>query len=182
MMTTVLFRSALVNVAVAVSLARIASAQPPAASLEDLKSLESATRVTVVDVQLRRFQGTIADASESLLLLRTGSGIRRFEAAEIQSVRIRKEDSLLNGALLGSAVGGGLTSLLFLDNECRDDPACYKAVVGYAGLGGLAGLAIDALIHRTAVVYNAASRSQRRLPVVTMTGGGRQGIGVMIRF
>jgi hypothetical protein len=110
MMKTVRLRSALVNLALAVTSAGVASAQPlPAASLEDLKSLESATRVTVVDMQLRRFQGSIADASESLLLLRIGSEIRRFEAAEIRSVHIRKEDSLVNGTLLGAAVGGGLT-------------------------------------------------------------------------
>jgi hypothetical protein len=182
MMTTVRFRLALVNLALAVTSAAVASAQPAAASLEDLKSLESATRVTVEDMQSRRFRGTIADASERLLLLRIGGEIRRFEAAEIRSVYIRKEDSLVNGTLLGAAVGGGLTSLLFLDNECRDDPTCYKAVVAYAGLGALAGLAIDALIHGTTVVYNAASRSQPPLRVVPLIGGGRQGIGVMIRF
>jgi hypothetical protein len=182
MMRTVRFRSALLNLALVVTSAGVAGAQPAAASLEDLKSLESATRVTVVDMQLRRFRGTIADASESLLLLRIGSETRRFEVAEIRSVHIRKEDSLVNGTLLGAAVGGGLTSLLFLDNECRDDPVCYKAVVVYAGLGALAGLAIDALIHGTMVIFNAASRSQRPLRVVPMTGGGRRGIGVMIRF
>ena len=180
-MTTVRFRSALVNLALAVTSAGVASAQP-AASLEDLKLVKTATRVTVVDMQSGRFQGTIADASESLLLLRIGSEIRRFEAAEIRSVHIRKEDSLVNGTLLGAAVGGGVTSLLFLDNECRDDQVCYKAVAAYAGLGALAGLAIDALIHGTTVIYDAASRSERPLRVVPMTGGGRRGIGVMIRF
>ena len=181
-MTIIRCRSALVSLALAVTSAGVASAQPAAASLEDLKSLERATRVTVVDTQLRRFQGTIDDASESLLLLRTGSEIRRFEAAEIRSVHVRREDSLVNGTLLGAAVGGGSTSLLFLDNECRDDPVCYKAVVVYAGLGALAGLVIDALIHGTTVVYSAASQSQRPLRVVPMSGGGRRGIGVMIRF
>jgi hypothetical protein len=47
MMTTVRFRSALVNLALAFTSAGVASAQPAAASLEDLKSLESATRVTL---------------------------------------------------------------------------------------------------------------------------------------
>jgi len=181
-MATDRLRSALVHLALVVTSAGVASAQPAVASLEDLKSLESATRVTVVDMQLRRFRGTIADASESLLLLRIGSETRRIEVSEIRAVHIRKEDSLVNGTLLGAAVGGGLTSLLFLDNECRDDPICYKAVVAYAGLGALAGLAIDALIHGTTVIYDAASRSQRPLRVVPMAGGGRRGIGVMIRF
>ena len=42
--------------------------------------------------------------------------------------------------------------------------------------------AIDASIHGTTFNYNAASRSRRPLRVVPLTGGGRQGIGVMIRF
>jgi len=106
-MATDRLRSALVHLALVVTSAGVASAQPAVASLEDLKSLESATRVTVVDMQLRRFRGTIADASESLLLLRIGSETRRIEVSEIRAVHIRKEDSLVNGTLLGAAVGGG---------------------------------------------------------------------------
>ena len=181
-MTSVRFRSTLVSFALAVTSAGVASAQPAVASLADLKSLQSATKVTVVDRQRRRLQGTIADASESLLVLRVGREIRRFDAGEIQSVHIRKQDSLVNGALFGAAVGGGLTSLLFLDNECRDDPACYKATAAYAGVGALVGLAIDALIHRTTAIYNAPPPGQRRLQVVPLAGGGQQAIGVMIRF
>jgi len=181
-MTGVRLRLALVHVALAVSSANVASAQPAAASLDDLKSLGSATRVTVVDAQSRRIQGTIAEASESQLLLRVGREIRRFEAAEIRSVHIRKEDSLLNGGLLGAAAGGGVASLLFLDNECRDDPVCYKAVGVSAGIGAVAGLAIDALIHGTVVVYGAASPSQSRLHVVPGTGNGRRTIRLMLRF
>jgi hypothetical protein len=181
-MTTIRCRSALVTLVIAVTSAGVASAQPAAASLADLKSLEIATRVTVVDMQLREFRGTIVDASESRLLLRIASEIRRFDSAEIHAVHIRTKDSLVNGTLLGAAVGGGLTSLMFLDNECRDDPVCYKAVVIYAGLGALTGLAIDALIRKTTVIYSAASWRKRPLSVVPITGGGRRGFGVMIRF
>jgi hypothetical protein len=52
----------------------------------------------------------------------------------------------------------------------------------YAGLGALAGLAIDAVIHGTTVIYSAALRRQRPIRIVPMTGGGRRGIRVMIRF
>ena len=74
-------------------------------------------------------------------------------AADVRRVRVRHEDSLLNGALIGAGIAGALTSLIFLDNECRDDPACYQALAAYTATGALAGLGIDALIHRHLTIY-----------------------------
>jgi hypothetical protein len=161
-----------------------ADAQPVASSLAELKGLASAeSKVTVTDTKGQKFRGTIADASESLLSLRIGSDIRRFDAADVQSVRVRKEDSLANGALIGAAVGGGLTSLLFLDNECRDDPVCYAAVGVYAGIGALAGLGIDALIHGTVVAYSGPPPGAQRLfTVAPMVARGRRGVWLTIAF
>jgi hypothetical protein len=161
-----------------------AGAQPVASSLAELKGLASGeAKVTVTDSNGQEFRGTIADASESLLSLRIGRDIRRFDAADVRSVRVRKEDSLANGALIGGAIGGGLTSLLFLDNECRDDPGCYAAVAVYAGIGALAGLGIDALVHGTVVVYTApASGAQRRFTVAPMVAHGRKGVLLTIAF
>ena len=161
-----------------------ADAQPVASSLAELKGLATVeSKVTVIDTKGQEFRGTIADASESLLSLRIGSEIRRFDAKDVRSVRVRKEDSLVNGALIGAAVGGGLTSLLFLDNECRDDPACYGAVAVYAGIGALAGLGIDALIHRTVVAYTAPRPSaQHLLTVAPMMARGRRGVWLTIAF
>ncbi len=173
--------AALATLTLAAAWASVASAQP-AASLEDLKPFAGDTKVTVVDVQSRRLQGTIADASESLLLLRIGSEIRRLDVADIRSIGMRKEDSVLNGTLLGAAIGGGATSLLFLDNECRDDPVCYKAVAAYAGLGAAVGLGIDALIHGTEIIYGTPSRSGRALRAVPLAAHGRRGIGLVLRF
>jgi len=180
--TTARIRSAILSFALPVAWASGASAQPAVKSLEDLKALGAARTVTVVDDRSNQFQGTIADASESRLVLRTLGRMREFQAADVREVRVRKDDSLKNGAVIGAAVGGGLTSLAFLDNECHDDPACYKAVVVYAGLGALAGAAIDALIHGTTVLYHAPPRSDRLLTLAPMTGAGRRGIAVMVRF
>jgi hypothetical protein len=161
-----------------------ADAQPVASSLAEVKGLASAaSKVTVTDTKGQEFRGTIAEASESVLSLRIGSDIRRFDAVDVRSVRVRKEDSLANGALIGAVVGGGLTSLLFLDNECRDDPVCYSAVAVYAGIGAVAGLAIDALLHGTVVVFTAPPPGAQHLfTVAPMVARGGRGVWLTIAF
>ena len=139
-----------------------------------------ATRtVTLTDGNGHEFRGTIADVSESRLCLQIGREFRCFEAVDVGSVRVRKEDSLANGALIGAAVGSGLTSLIFLDNECRDDPSCYAAVAFYGGIGAAAGLIVDAFIHGSLVVYAAPSREG---PVLTVGPMGLKGVRLTIVF
>jgi len=162
--------------------AGIAGAQPVATSLADLQGLASGkTHVTVTDANGRELRGRVTDVSESRLSLRIGREVRRFDAADVRLVRARTEDGLGNGALIGAAVGGGLSSLMFLDNECRDDPACYTALAVYTGLGALAGLGIDALIHRTVVVYAAPPRPPR-VAMIPLLANGRKGVRLVIGF
>jgi hypothetical protein len=173
--------SGLASVACAVLWPSVINAQTAVSSLADLKQLTA--KVTVTDAQGQDFEGTIADVSVSGLSLQLRSGLRRFQAADIRAVRARKEDSLLNGALIGAAVGGGLMSLAFLDNECRDDPVCYKATAVYAGLGALAGLGIDAFHHGKVVVYTAPAPTARRfVAVAPMLGRMRKGALLTIAF
>ena len=93
-------------------------------------------------------------ADEIQLVIDTGDNERALPADELREVRRRAKDSIVNGAIIGAAIGGGLTSLLYLDNECRGDPACAKAVVVYAVIGAAAGAGIDALIRANRVVYH----------------------------
>ena len=152
------FDSALLGVALALLSPAAATAQAIATSLPQLQGLGSARTVTLADRNGHEFRGTIAEVSESCLCLQMRREVRCFDAVDIDSVRVRKEDSLANGALIGAAVGSGLSSLIFLDNECRDDPSCYAGVAFYGGIGAAAGLIVDALIHRNLVVYTAPSR------------------------
>ena len=158
--------------------AATASAQPAATSLQQLLHLGTEKRVTVTDANGRDVRGTIADVSQSRLCLRIGRESRCLDAVDIDSVRVRKEDSLANGALIGAAVGAGVTSLIFLDNECRDDPSCYAAVAFYGGIGAAAGLIIDALIHGSVVVYTAPSRKA----LLTVRPTGMMGVRLTLTF
>jgi len=161
-----------------------AGAQPDSVSLAELKPLaEASSTVTVIDSQGQRVRGTIVDAVRSQLSVRVGHEIRRFQAAEVRSVRLRKRDSPANGALIGASIAGGLAALMFLDNECHDDPVCYEAVAVYTGLGALAGLGIDALVRDEVVVYPAgAPRTSQAIRVVPLAGRGRKGVRLTIAF
>jgi hypothetical protein len=164
--------------------ANASAAQPLVSSLQDLKAPEVVnSMVTVTDATGHLFRGTIVDASESSLTLQVKNGIHRFDASDIRSVLMQKEDSVANGALIGAAVAGGLTSLIFLDNECRDDPVCYQALAAYAGLGALSGLVVDALIHRHVVVYTGTTPgAPHRISIVPVIGRTRRGMEVIIGF
>jgi hypothetical protein len=177
------FRSWFLCLTFVLTWANTTSAQPIASSLEELKRLAGAdAKATVTDASGQEFRGTIADASESLLSLRIGSGIRQFQAADVRSVRLRKQDSLVNGALVGAAVSGGLTSLMFLDNECHNDPVCYQAVAVYAGIGALAGLGVDALIHASVVVFSAPAAGARVVRVAPIVAREGKGVRLTVAF
>ena len=101
------FRSGLLGVMVGLMCASAAGAQQ-VLSLEELKILGNTnTRITVTDRNGREFRGTVADASETLLSLRIAGAIHRFAAGDVRSVRVRKEDSLIDGALIGQQSGAG---------------------------------------------------------------------------
>ena len=177
-------RPGLLGVLIVLAGAGNASAQQPVSSLDQLDALRNTnSRVIVSDAAGREFRGTVAGATSAALSLLMGKNTRQFPAAEIRLVRVRREDSLLNGALIGAAVGGGAALAYFLDNECRDDPACYVAVGVNAGVGALAGLGIDALIHRNVVVYApSTSGPPYRLVLAPLAGRGRTGVRLTIGF
>jgi hypothetical protein len=154
-----------------------AGAQPVATTFDQLQRLASDRTVIVTDGTGHRFRGRLATVTESQLCVQIRPGLRCFDAPDVATVRVRNEDSLANGAFIGAAVGGGLTSLIFLDNECRDDPSCYGAVAFYGGVGAAAGLIVDALIHSSTVVYTA-----NRGPTVTLRPMGLKGLRLTILF
>ena len=153
-------------------------------SLEALQVLANTnTRVTVTDNKGQAFRGTVVDVSERQLGLRIAGAVHQFPVGDIRSVRARKEDTLRNGALIGAAIAGGLTSLVFLDNECRDDPACYAGVAIYTGLGALAGVGVDALIRREVLVYaGPAPAAPTVFTVSPFVVRGRRGVRLTIEF
>ena len=134
-----------------------ALAQGPARTLDQLGLIASkGDRVTVSSQTGTRVRGRILEVGPDQLVIDTGHTVRAWSADELHEVRRSSGDSILNGAIVGAAVGGGLTSLLYLDNECRGDPACAKAVIVYAAIGAAAGAGIDALIRASPLIYRGS--------------------------
>ena len=181
-MTYARFRSGILG-GILVFTGNTAAAQPATSSLDQLRVLaDSASTVTVTDRDGREFRGRITEASGSLLALRSGREIRRFPAEEVRSVRVRKDDSLADGAVIGALVGGGSVALNFLDNECHNDPACFAAVAWCAGIGVFAGMGVDALMRDEAVVYSVETPRRQALRVGPIAGRGRKGVRLTIAF
>ena len=178
-MTTVAFASVMREAALLLLASTAASAQPGAKTLEALQPLGHGTTVTLTDGTGHQIRGRMTNVSETRICLQLRRERRCFDVVDVEAVRVRKEDSLVNGALIGAAVGGGLTSMIFLDNECRVSPECYGAVAFYSGVGAVTGLVVDALIHGSLVVYEAPPRRGRTL---TMGPMGLKGVRLTIQF
>jgi hypothetical protein len=84
-------------------------------------------------------------------------------------------DSVLNGTLIGMAVGAaaGLVGSAAI-YRCNDEPECAPVVTVFtlvgAGVGAVAGLAID------------ASKSQHRVVLSPVLRKDRQGMALLVRF
>ena len=137
-----------------------ALAQRPINTLDQLGLIVSkGDLVTVWDQTGTQIRGTIIEVRTDQLVIDTGDIPRAWSADELREVRRRTNDSVLNGAIIGAAIGGGLTSLMYLDNECHGDPVCAKAVVVYAVIGAAAGAGIDALIRANRLIYRRSGAS-----------------------
>jgi hypothetical protein len=144
-------------VAMALACPTSAVAQGPTSTLDQLGLIvKKGDLVIVRDQTGTRTRGRILAVRTDQVVIDTGDITRAWSASELREVRRRTPDSVLNGALIGAAIGGGLTSLIYLDNECRGDPACAKAVVVYAVIGAAAGAGVDALVRADRVIYRSS--------------------------
>lgn len=148
---------------------------------------ELATRVRpghtvyVIDTGGRETRGKVVGIAPGELTVRHDGSVQRFTADEVRQVQ-RYGDPLWNGAIIGLVAATPGT--LLADPRyvpCEGDPrrTCSDAEVGWRafsiGLGGLAGMGIDALIRHRRQVYvapGAANRVVRVTPIVTVNAAG----------
>jgi hypothetical protein len=87
--------------------------------------LKPGDQVAVIDAGGLERSGRIADLSATGISIDGGHGNRRFGEADVVVIRQLKSDSLLNGMLIGLAVGGGVGMIAEL--ACGgDDYMCGK--------------------------------------------------------
>ena len=137
-----------------------AMAQEKATTFEQLRVLvDSGDTVKVTDANGHEVKGTIKALSESELALRVGDSERRLAAAEIRTIRQRRDDSLANGARNGFAIGAviGLLSGLAVYREVGDGWLLFATAL-YGGVGAGIGTGIDAMITHDRTIYVAPAK------------------------
>ena len=95
-----------------------ASAQTPTSTFDEVNArLRPGDRVTVTDAQQRTISGRVEEISTSSLRMMVDAKRQDFALHDLLRIERRTSDSLLNGALIGAAIGGAL-SLRVLLGKC----------------------------------------------------------------
>lgn len=110
------------------------------------------------------------------VLTAASSGIRRrFRTSDVTQVKVRRSDSLLNGALIGAGAGVAAGLLLCRATEpwenCRDD---IGPLLRFGALGAGIGMGVDALIRGQRTIYPQRTNGLHAAPVVGRHRAGLQ--------
>jgi hypothetical protein len=161
-----------------------AHAQGIARTFEQLEVLvRPGDKVSVTDASGTEVTGRIVNLSTSAITLTlSGREQREWAEHEVTRIRQRRGDSLGNGAVLGLAIGGGLSAAMVAAYWEPGDNAGEAAVVIaiYAGIGAAIGTGVDAMIVRKTLIYQP--RTTARLSVGPLVSQGRRGAAVSWRF
>jgi hypothetical protein len=124
----------------------------------------------------------ITRVSADVVTTTGGDRVRELSAADVTRVRVRRPDSLINGALIGA--GSAVASGLFLCHltepweNCRDDVGPMLRIVA---VGAAIGAGIDALIRGRKTIYQAG-RPAARIQAAPVLGRRAAGVQVSLTF
>ena len=158
--------------------------QEPSRSFEQLRGLVKAgDRVTVIDTAGGAATGTVIRITDDELTVEVDGSARNWTPSGVRQIRRGTGDSGLNGTLIGGAIGVGIGSLSYLDNECREEAGCAAGLVFGAAVCAGIGAVIDALIHADRAIYQGAAGSYTSRIRMTLVGGkGRAVLQFKVRL
>jgi hypothetical protein len=132
--------------------------------------------VWITDSTGREEETRIVGLSGDTVRTATGGGTRLFRTTEIVRARVRKTDSVVNGALIGAGVA--VASGLFLCRLTEPWEICGNAgpLLQIGAVGAGAGAGIDALIRGRMTIYEAAPGKTRvrLMPALALRSAGLQ--------
>ena len=151
-----------------------------------LSSARWLTRLVLATVLITASAGTSSaqthdfTAERGPLAAAASDELRRLDNQGAVRIERRRNDSVLNGALIGAAVGVASGLLLCRATEpwevCNDP----GPLVRVGALGAAIGIGIDALIREKEVVYGGPGSKQ--LHVAPMVGRDTKGVQFGLRF
>jgi hypothetical protein len=132
--------------------------------------------VWITDSAGREEKTRIVGLSGDTVRTATGRGTRLFRTTEIVRARVRKTDSVVNGALIGAGVA--VASGLVLCRLTEPWQICRNAgpLLQISAVGAGAGAGMDALIRGRRTIYEAAPRKTklRLMPALASRSAGMQ--------
>jgi hypothetical protein len=165
-----------------VLLPAVAASQEPAESFDQLKTrVKVGDTIWVTDAQGREIKGKIRELTPASLTLDRGAAGRNFAAADVGRVRLRVDDSLLTGTLIG--LGTGLAAGAAMLGQGDEDPTSggiVGAALLFGGVGAAVGAGIDGLIHGKRDVYRAGPTA--RLSLAPLITPREKGVAVSFAF
>jgi hypothetical protein len=178
------FRAARVRAAVlflfSVPAASVASAQTSQPTLEAL--LMPGMTAWITDASGREEKSRVVGVSSDVVTITVRDHVRRLRSTEIRRVRVRRSDSLINGALIGAgaAVASGLVLCTLTEpwENCRDDVGPMMRI---GAIGAGVGIGIDALVRGRRTIY-AAAHGSARLRAAPIISRHVRGLQVSLRF
>jgi hypothetical protein len=138
--------------------------------------------VWITDATGREEKTRITRVSTDVLTAIVDDGVRHLRAADVTRVRVRRSDSLIDGALIGAgtAVASGLFVCHLTEpwENCRDD---VGPMLRIGALGAAIGAGIDALLRDRKTIYEA-SRPAARMQAAPIVGRRTAGLQISVAF
>jgi hypothetical protein len=159
------------------------SAQTPEVARRSLEAaLTPGMTVWITESGGQEARARIVGVSGDAVTATADGDIRRFRMADVARVRVRRSDSVLNGALIGAgaAVASGLSLCRLTEpwENCRDD---VGPMLRIGALGAGIGIGVDALIRGHRTIYEAPNGSTR-LRAAPIVGRGAGGLQLSLTF
>jgi len=174
-----------VSIAVILGAANAGAQSPPSDTLSGT-GLARGTIIRITDLSGAVVKGKLVELTPTSVRVKAGRSVKELRESDIRAIDKRREDSVLNGALIGLGVGlaaGVVAAYGTCDHPDSECEAIANAVFIPIGAGGglAAGALIDAGMHRFDTVFRArtSARSWFWAPVVS---GERKGVMVTVRF
>lgn len=156
------------------------------ASAQTSTPLESALvpgkTVWITDTTGREEKARVVSLTGDTLTTAVGEEMRRLNASEVTRVRQRRNDSVLNGALIGAGVlvttGLVICNMMEPWENCRDD---VGSMLKLGAIGAGIGIVIDAVIRGRVTTYDptAGAAKVRAAPILA---AGTKGVRFTVAF
>ncbi len=138
----------------------VAAAQTPQGAWTNLSKLAPGQKILIVEVNSKSHPGTFENVSDSAISIKDSAGEASIQKQDVRSVKLMRSNRRLRNTLIGAGIGAGTGAAIgataweshgFLHGKGTGAAIC-------AGLGGLTGILVGAVLPTHDTIYEASSR------------------------